>query len=152
MECRIDLSFTSDDSFWIAGLPHNADYTAWDAQLQRWWQRFAEVDGPRWQHLLQECVFEASTLRPHVVDAEYSATTLSITLDTGSEGVSLAPGLVSLLHTAGCHDIEALLFTDEAEAIIDDEGETHFTGERYYIGEDGRTMVSDYPEIEYLDE
>ncbi|QIL44337.1 hypothetical protein G7045_08735 [Acidovorax sp. HDW3] len=152
MECRIVLSFTSEDSFWVARLPRKADRTAWDAQLQRWWQRFAEVDGPRWQRLLQECVFEASTLQPRVVDAEYGVSSICVTLDTGSEGIALAPGLVSLLHTVGCHNVEAVLVTDEAEPIIDEEGETHFTGERYYVDKDGRIMVSEYPEVEYLDE
>ncbi|MCY1463734.1 hypothetical protein D9M71_816720 [compost metagenome] len=60
--------------------------------------------------------------------------------------------LVGMLPQFGCSEVEALLFSDEAEAVIDEEGEAHLMGLRYYINEGGKLAVADYPEIEYRDE
>lgn len=165
MECIIELGFVSDDPFWGKGLPRVSNglikrrgQPATSAaavcreRMEMWWRRFAELGGEHWQRWLDETRFYAERPLPSVTSLVVRGNSAQLTLHTASDGIDTAPMLVALLHQAGCSAVEALLFTDEAEQIIDDDGEAHTMGLRYFINEDGQLAVADYPEIEYLDE
>lgn len=140
MDFIIKLDFVSDDPFWFR------------ERMPQWWQRFAELGGDDWQRWLHENRFLAEPPLPDIDDLQMQGNEVKVVLHTGSDGVDTAPMLVAMLYKANCTGVEALLFSDEAEVIVDEEGKTHFMGLRYYINEDGKLAVADYPEIEYIDE
>jgi hypothetical protein len=57
--------------------------------------------------------------------------------------------LLDILHRSGFVDIEALIYSDECECIMDDDGVVHRLGERMYMNADNKLIIEDYPEVEY---
>ena len=150
MECTLDVSFSSEQSHWLTSLPKSPTVSDWNRQVKQWWQFFAELDAEKWRRLLSSCMRDQEALA-RVIDGERAGARIRVLLSNGSEGVLLAPELARFLQLAGCAGVEVILITDEAEVVIDSEGNSHFMGERYFFDEGGSLCVAEYPEIEYVE-
>jgi hypothetical protein len=57
--------------------------------------------------------------------------------------------LLEALSASGFQNPEALIYSDECDCVVDDDGVVHRLGERMYINSEGVISVEDYPEVEY---
>jgi hypothetical protein len=166
VENYIELSFTTDDPFWVGGMPRISCGMAVSRtgkplfsvvdqcveRLQSWWQRFDELDGPHWQRWLAEQCRICEPPLPFVEGLDVEDNRVRVFMISGTEGTNMVRMLVSMLYEAGCTEVEALITCDESELVRDNKGELQPVGERYYIDAYGQLAVVNYPEIECPDE
>lgn len=143
-DTTIELHLDVPDEQWVKSLGSQK-------KVQRrlpefWWQRLASVGGESYQSLL---AVSHDKQRPRLENWECEGARLHLEFSAGAEGVDIAQALVTLLHSVGCCNVEAMVYHDECDVIMDDEGVVHPIGIRYFIDHLGRLAEEDYPEIEY---
>lgn len=111
-----------------------------------WWQSLASSGGELFQHLFE---ISHDKQQPTIEEWREERARLHLILSAGAEGGDIAQALVILLSRVGCRNVQAIFYHDECDVIMDDGGEMHQIGTRYYLDNMGQLAKEDYPEVEY---
>lgn len=145
-ECSIELSFQPNHEQWVSALKTVPKTPGIHQFPDVWWQLLECARSSAWKTLLER---SKKRSRPFIEGWSNDKGILRLDLYSGEEGFDIACSMVEVLHHAGCQRIQAVVYDDECEYIIDDEGTKHPIGTQFLISYSGELVEKDYPELEY---
>lgn len=145
-ECSIELCFQPNHEQWVAALKAVPKTPGIHQFPDGWWRLLECTRSSVWQALLEH---SKNRSRPCIEGWSSDEGILFLDLYSGEEGFDVARAMVEVLHHAGCQKIQAVVYDDECEYIIDDEGTKHPIGTQFLISPSGELVEKDYPEVEY---
>ncbi|GAA3921882.1 hypothetical protein [Litoribacillus peritrichatus] len=145
-ECSIELCFQPNNEQWEAALKTVPKTPEIHQLPDAWWQLMERTRSSVWQTLLER---SKNRSRPCIEGWSNNEGILCLDLYSGEEGFDVARAMVEVLHCAGCQKIQAVVYDDECEYIIDDEGTKYPIGMQFLISPSGELVEKDYPEVEY---
>lgn len=145
-ECAIELSFVPNGEDWSVALKNVPTTIGTHALPDTVWHLLEQAGNVDWHKLLD---LSKNKAQPCIEGWKEEGAILRIDLFSGEEGFDIARYLVQVLHKVGCKRIEAIVYSDECEHIIDDDGVNHPIGTAYSLGTDNQLLERDYPDVEY---